>query len=305
MPTLQKDIQTALENIYISPLELCNLNCRYCYTKKTKNILSAEKILSFIKRYKKEIALKSVLFCGGEVFAQKDFPNLINKLNKQNIFVSIITNGTINRLKEIKIPNQVQLLVSLDGPKKIHDFNRGPGNFQKSISFIKQALAMGFFTEIMFLVNKKSYSHLKSFEKGLQKIAGRPVPLNFITQKTEFYTVNHPLSTNRRISGALSLKQIINLKKNYRSIPKKNFGCFQLSLQSDGKIYGCCESSFPLTKINEPIKNIIEKFKQSLTPCQKCIVKKCHGCCAADFLCGYNKELKTNSCKKTFNLFND
>jgi len=304
MPILSKDTQTALENIYVSPLELCNLNCRYCYTKKTKSILSTKKILTFVRRYKKEIPLKSILFCGGEVFAQKNFPELVNKLHLQNIFVSVITNGTINRFKEIKSPNQTQLLVSLDGPEKIHDFNRGHGNFQKSISFIKQTLLSGFFVEIMFLVNKQSYPYIRTFEKNLQKIIGQKIPLNFMTQKTKFYTDGHPLSNTKNINEALTPQQILNIKKNYKSTPTKNFGCFQLSLQSDGKIYGCCESPAPLAKMNEPIKNIIKKFKQPLSPCQKCKTKKCHGCCTPKFLCGYNKEMATDDCKKTFKLFN-
>ena len=40
-----------LENIYISPLELCNLSCLYCYTKKPKTILSNQQILDFVKNY--------------------------------------------------------------------------------------------------------------------------------------------------------------------------------------------------------------------------------------------------------------
>ncbi len=304
MPILSKDIKIALENIYISPLELCNLNCRYCYTKKTKNILSNKKMLSFVNRYKKEIDLKSILFCGGEVFAQKNFTDLINKINQQNIFVSVITNGTINRLKEIKNPNQVQLLVSFDGPEKIHDYNRGQGNFQKSVSFVKQALALGFFVEIMFLINKRSYPYRKTFQKQLSKETGKELVLNYMTQKTKFYTDNHSLSNDKNIEGALTLKQILDIKTNYKSVPDKNFGCFQLSLQSDGKIYGCCESPIALIDSKKPIKQIIKKFKSVLLPCQNCKIKKCHGCCAPDFLCGYNQELKTYTCQNTFKLLN-
>ena len=43
-------------------------------------------------------------FCGGEIFTLKSFPRLINKLNKLGIFITIITNGTIDHLSEIKTP---------------------------------------------------------------------------------------------------------------------------------------------------------------------------------------------------------
>ena len=89
-----KKIISSLENIYISPLELCNLNCKYCYTKKTKNILTNQQILRFIKKYNaflksrnhdKAFSLKSIIFCGGEVFTLKNFPRLVNSLISKNI----------------------------------------------------------------------------------------------------------------------------------------------------------------------------------------------------------------------------
>jgi sulfatase maturation enzyme AslB (radical SAM superfamily) len=52
----------------------------------------------------------------------------------KDIFITIITNGTIDRLEKIKNPNNCQLLVSFDGPKDIHDQNRGNGNFDKSLN---------------------------------------------------------------------------------------------------------------------------------------------------------------------------
>ena len=129
-----------LESIYISPLEGCNLTCKYCYTHKTGDVLSNQQILDFISKYKSYLKslstkskiydLRSTILCGGEVFLLPDFPQLVNTLTDKDIFVTVITNGTIDRLKEIKKPDSCQILVSLDGPKDIHDQNRGIGNFE-------------------------------------------------------------------------------------------------------------------------------------------------------------------------------
>lgn len=284
---LENKIQTALENIYISPLEDCNLNCRLCYTKKSTNILSNKNILDFLKRYQKIVNLKSILFCGGEVFTLPDFPKLINNFTKEGLFISIITNGTIDRLKEIKNPESCQILVSLDGPKEVHDQNRGQGNFQKSLDFINQALSLGFPVEVMFLVTPKSYRYIDCFSL--------PVKINYITQKTSFFDpqLKEP---------GLTPKQIIKLKKNYFSIPLKKFGCFELSLQSDGSIYGCCESPVSIAKMSDPIEKIIENFRKTLEICQKC--GQCKGCCKPEFLCGYVKELEQDRCQQVIKLFN-
>lgn len=285
--TLENQIQTALENIYISPLESCNLNCRLCYTQKTTNILSNENILDFLKRYQKAVNLKSILFCGGEVFTLPDFPGLVNNLISQGIFISIITNGTIDKLSEIKEPKNCQLLVSLDGPKEIHDQNRGQGNFQKSLDFINRALSLGFPVEIMFLVTPQSYPYIDSLSL--------PVKINYLTQKTSFFD-------SRLKEPGLTPEQIVNLKKNYPSIPTKDFGCFQLSLQSDSLIYGCCESPTPIAKMSDPVEEIVKNFKKTLEICQKCGQYK--GCCKPEFLCGYIKELKQDRCQQVVKLFN-
>lgn len=281
---ISNKIKQAVENIYISPLEGCNLNCKYCYTKKTKNVLSSGQILDFVDRYdsflkSENCKLKSILFCGGEVFILKEFTDLINKLSKKGIFTTIITNGTIDRLDEIEDPSNCQLLVSLDGPKEIHDQNRGVGNFKKTIKFIEHAMFLGFPTEIFFLITKDSYKYKDSFD-----VFGLP--------KTYL--------TDRRMS--LSKDEILDIKRNYRTFPDKNFGCFQLSLQSDGNITGCCELSKSLGKITDNPKVYLENFNKSLEKCFRC--GRCEGCSDPEFLCGYKKELSLQNCGDVIQFFN-
>jgi len=211
----QAQITWALENIYISPLELCNLKCQYCYTHKTKNILSNRQILSFIRRYQKHVKLKSIIFCGGEVFTLKNFPRLVNKLISQGIFISIITNGTIDVLKKIKDPRNCQLIVSFDGPEKIHDQNRGQGNFAKSKKFVDHALKLGFPIEIFYLITKDSYPYKDSLPSSFPQ----NIHFTYLTDRL----------------GSLNFDQIKNIRENYSVFPPKNFHCSQLSLESDGQ----------------------------------------------------------------------
>jgi len=275
----QAKIIAALENINIAPLETCNLHCKYCYTNKTKNVLSNSQILNFIEKYQKLVRLKSVLLCGGEVFTLPDFPKLVNQLIEKNIFITIITNGTIDRLEEIKNPQNCQILVSLDGPKKIHDANRGLGNFDKSVEYIKHAQKLGFPVEIMFLITKDSYPYKDSFD-----VLGLP--------KTYL--------TDRKLS--LTSKQVLDIKQHYSTYPTKDFGCFQLCLQSNGNITGCCESSISLGKITDDPQKYISNFKKSLSPCFDC--QKCLGCSDRNYLCGYPKEFGLSTCKKVTNFLN-
>lgn len=241
-----------LDNLYISPLEGCNLHCRSCYTTKTNSILSNSQILDFVSRYQnylKKISLvkgisgeaerdlKSIIFCGGEVLLLPDFPSLVNNLISQHIFITIITNGTIDRLGEINDPQNYQLLVSFDGPKSIHDHNRGQGNFSKSYKFIEHALSLGFAVEIFYLITKESYPYRDSFDiMGLKKT----------------YLVDR--------LGSLTPAQTKTIRHRYPCYPPKHFGCSVLSLQSDGKLYSCCESNQPLASLSDPIDKIVNNY---------------------------------------------
>ena len=143
-PAQQTYVQNILKHVYISPLELCNLNCKICYTKKMKNILSNNDILKFIDRYIQKQKIEVITFCGGEVFTLKTFPQLINTLTKRGIFIQIITNGTIDTLNQLQQPNNITLIVSIDGLQKYHDKNRGEGSFATSLQFLKKAKQLGF-----------------------------------------------------------------------------------------------------------------------------------------------------------------
>ena len=288
----QAKIINSLENIYISPLELCNLNCQYCYTKKTKTILSNKQILSFVQRYQKyfnairkrgffstlslvtdsqkeknyvkncDIYLKSIIFCGGEVFTLKNFPRLVNNLISKNIFITIITNGTIDRLKEINNPKNCQLIVSFDGPETVHNANRGTGNFQKSLNFVKHAQNMGFPVEIFYLITKDSYPY---------------------RDKLNIFGLKKTYLTDRL--GSLTSKQIKNIRQKYRVYPPKNFGCAMLSLQSNGKFYPCCESQKSIGSLKDPIQKILFNYLS--------IYLNNPLCPDPDYFCGLNTKINS------------
>ncbi|MBI2465432.1 radical SAM protein [Candidatus Shapirobacteria bacterium] len=252
-----------LENIYISPLELCNLRCLYCYTDKTKSILSNDQILSFIDNYSHLIHksyflnLKSIIFCGGEVFTLKDFPSLVNTVISKGIFVSVITNGVIDRLDEIKEPHNCQLIVSFDGPQKIHDHNRGKGNFKKSKGFVKKALRLGFPIEIFYLITKDSYPYKDTFPKLFYSY--------FILHKSY---IHFTYLTDRL--GSLTKDQEKDIRTNYPCYPPKDFGCNVFSLQSNGNFYGCCESARSIGNLSDPLMPTVRKYLDIITLHPKC-----------------------------------
>ncbi len=281
--------QNTLKHLYINPLEICNLNCKICYTKKTKAVLSNLEILDFIHRYQAVQKLESVTFCGGEVFLLRDFPALINELTAQDLFIQIISNGTIDRLAEIKQPNMVNLIISLDGLENYHDQNRGQGNFAKSMCLLKKALELGFHGEVFSIVTRENLASIPEFEKTLTKQLGQRIDITYHPRKPISYLKNHPISN---ILGQvanfnfLSPDELKFLFKNKSTFPSQNLGCYQIALMSDQKVYACCEGIRPLGNIKTDSKILIENFKNRLSQA-KCTAHCCLDCTEPDFVCGF------------------
>ena len=272
--------KNALKHLYINPLEACNLNCKICYTKKTKAVLSNEEISNFIARYQTSQKLESVTFCGGEVFLLRDFPTLVNQLTAQNLLVQIISNGTLDRLTEIAQPNLVNLIISLDGLEAYHDQNRGPGNFAKSIDFLKKALALGFHIEVFSIVTRENLAAIPEFEQVLSKTLGKKIDITYHPRKPLAYLQNHPVSNvlgQINNFNFLSRAELKTLFKSKITFPPRNLGCYQISLMSNKKVYACCEGIRPLGDLKTPIPILIANLQKRI----------CHGCSEADFICGF------------------
>jgi MoaA/NifB/PqqE/SkfB family radical SAM enzyme len=250
------------------------------------NYLSEQDILNFIDRYQKKINVKMITFCGGEVFLLPYFSELVNKLTEEyDIFVQIITNGTIERLDELARPNSMNLIVSIDGAEEYHDKNRGKGNFKKSIEFLKKAKAMGFHTEIFSILTKQNYSQIAKFEKEIFNSVEK-IEITYHPKKPIEYLENHPIDNINKTNEGFDFLTDEQMQEIYQSdlqiFPPKDLGCFQISLFSNGKIYGCCEGVTEIGSINSTVEEIITKLKNSIKD----------NCADCKFMCGIKKYLE-------------
>ncbi|NTU73091.1 radical SAM protein [Candidatus Roizmanbacteria bacterium] len=289
-------LSNALHHLYINPLEKCNLHCKICYTKKTGDMLSPVQIINFVAKYHKSYELQTITFCGGEVFALSYFPEVVNTLNEQGFFVQIITNGTIDKLHLLQHPNSVNLLVSIDGVEKYHDKNRGEGNFQTSIDYIKKAQQMGFHTEIFSILTRQNLPQREKFEQFVTNELNN-TPITYHPRKPPAYLKNHPTSNiTGEVEGFdfLTNEEMKAVMKLPNVFPPKELGCYQISLMSDGNIYGCCEGTMPIGTINDSIEDLFEQMKKRLELWYNTNeTNRCLGCTQPEFMCGV-KELIIN-----------
>jgi len=293
---IQQHFQQVLRHLYINPLEKCNLNCKVCYTKKTSPILSNTEIEHFVSRYRETQPVDTITFCGGEVFTLRSFPSLVNTFTDQGIFVQIITNGTVDKLDQLKKPNFVNLIVSLDGLERFHDANRGEGNFAISTSFLKKACSMGFHTEVFSIVTHQNMPHIDAFEGYLAEYLEGPVPVTYHPRKPPAYLMHHPISNvwgETHGFDFLTKQEMIRVMKERNVFPPKNLGCYQVALVSDGRVFGCCEGVFPIGTMTDDIPLLIDKLTERLNAWEKSnTMEKCLGCSQHEFMCGIREYLK-------------
>lgn len=252
-------------------------------------------IQEFIYRYMSVSDLESVTFCGGEVCTLPWFAQLVNWATKQHLLVQIITNGTINILNDIENPNNVVWIVSLDGLPEFHDANRGSGTFQTSLAILIDAQKRGFHTEVFSIVVKQNIAAIDIFEQYLAKHLPLPIHVTYHPRKPLSYLVNHPVSSLIGQTDGFDFLDDTQMKKllaDRKTFPPRELGCFQISLMSDGRVYGCCEGISPVGRMEEPISVLLERLYNRIVLWERMNNSwGCLGCSQPDFVCGMKSYL--------------
>lgn len=116
-----------IETIYYHITQRCNLNCKYCYNKANLNRteeLSTEKIKKLIEIIS-NMGVKTVIMTGGEALLHKDLCEACVLLKKRNIFVELLTNGTLLGEKRDVLESVDHIIVSLDTFEELDNWRKG------------------------------------------------------------------------------------------------------------------------------------------------------------------------------------
>jgi MoaA/NifB/PqqE/SkfB family radical SAM enzyme len=123
-----------LKNILIILSHKCNYRCEHCYDKKNRNLLDDYTIFQNTKiviKKLKDLGVDSVKFTGGECTLFKHFPDLLDFTHRNNIKMSIFTNGSN---KDFSLYRHVSAIcTSLDGNETKHNMIRGENNAYKNV----------------------------------------------------------------------------------------------------------------------------------------------------------------------------
>ncbi len=129
-----------IQILYLILSSSCNLACKYCFIENgefnNKKEINMSKDIAFmaISKYAKYLEDENIkegliIFYGGEPFVNwtvmKEVINYAKKITKRLKF-SVVTNATLLDEEKIKFlaENEVEVGISIDGPKKLNDKNR-------------------------------------------------------------------------------------------------------------------------------------------------------------------------------------
>jgi MoaA/NifB/PqqE/SkfB family radical SAM enzyme len=106
----------------MEPTNFCNLRCQHCqvtHWQKPKNRLTMDHFKSWVKPFKtaSRIKLQGI----GEPFLNKELPAMIRELEKENVYIEVVSNGTIMTDEIHEVVTKTRLLsvsISFDGADK-------------------------------------------------------------------------------------------------------------------------------------------------------------------------------------------
>jgi MoaA/NifB/PqqE/SkfB family radical SAM enzyme len=162
----QLALQKPLNDLGIILTTYCNLACKMCCCWKEREPgLSYERILSLLDEAR---ALGATRFipCGTEIFTREDTIDILSyaeRIGYQEI--SVVSNGILlldeQRLKQLEKLRTLLIIISLDGPREVHDELRGKGVFTKAVEALRELRQKGITCSISSVIMRQTLDRLK------------------------------------------------------------------------------------------------------------------------------------------------
>jgi uncharacterized protein len=172
---LEFHIKNCMEKITLQLTQECNMRCNYCtysgnyenrgHNRKKMTLDTAKKGIDFLLEHSRDRQTVNIGFYGGEPLLEKALLKECveyaeSRFAQKKLTFTITTNGTLldDEIVEYFIAHDFSVMISLDGPREIHDRNRkmanGKGSFDRIMENVKrvQEKYPEFFTKISFNV---------------------------------------------------------------------------------------------------------------------------------------------------------
>lgn len=164
-------------NIFFHILTRCNLKCRHCYINPEqhgKNTLPLSTIVAWLRAFAEKSSPANVIFLGGEPTLHPELSSAIKQAKLMGYAsVTIDTNGYLFHDILSKVgPDEVDYFsFSLDGAtRQTNDRIRGEGSYSQCVAGIRDAVAKGFATSLIYTVSSANIHELRQMPPLLKEL---------------------------------------------------------------------------------------------------------------------------------------
>jgi len=228
----------------------CNLRCLHCIVGECHRCeLTTREVLIAISRIVK-LGGKNIKLTGGEPLMRKDINLIIQEAHSLGLNVDLITNGTMlndDFLK--KYAGRINhIAVSIDGPKKIHDYIRGKESYERAILALKKTMEFDIDLSAYITIHALNENLIDLLIEELILIGVRSFHFNEINIEGRASENRHLILRPNRIEDRLE-NLISQLSRNIEIDKISLDSSCSISpesvyLKSDGRIYACVEIAF-------------------------------------------------------------
>lgn len=255
----------------------CNLNCKYCssirpkkeYTTIEKN--NIDRLFRFIDYHN----IRALILTGGEPLIVKNLDSIVRMSKKRNLYLGIVTNGTLIGKYAKMLSKFDYIAISLDSFKsKINDINRGKGSTKRVLTNLKNNKSLWRRIDLMNTITKENIDYIddyiskgKKFGKFAINMVRNLSVLECSKNKLKLLIkkLKHFKNLNRSLIDPKSYFDycLDFLKTGIRPDLKCHAGEFFIKVDPKGNII-CYGSRFNI------FKDSFDKFKMKTTKIERC-----------------------------------
>lgn len=287
--------------VQLMPTSRCNLNCLYCFGQfheREGAHFPRENLLRVIDGLA-ELGTRFILITGGEPMMYPHIIEIIRRIGKHKIEILLGSNGLkiAERIDELEPVDTFSF--SLDGPRELHEYYRGPGSYQVAMKAIRTVRERGKRVQLQYTMTRDlvdSFQYVNNIAEELGCFIGinflRPQrqaegsvvnPDEASTQEIEefiYYLIKtrpkalpYPTPLLRRVSNwPYGYERDVIIRKEdiqgYDPIPC-SAGKFMIAIDNKGDMYPCAKW-FYTRPLGNCVDGDIEKAWQKL-PAVNCL----------------------------------
>lgn len=213
----------SLPVLILYPHARCNCRCIMCdIWRGTDSLeLTAEYLQQHLADIEK-LAVRWVVFSGGEPLMHSDLFRLSEMLRLRNIRVTLLSSGLLLKRYARKIVDHIDdVTVSLDGPGKIHDsIRRTAGAFSMLRGGMRAIHEMnpGFATSARCTVQKSNFSYIRETARVAKEIGIDSISFLAADLMSDAFNRAEPWNETRQSEVALTVEDIAILERELKGL---------------------------------------------------------------------------------------